>query len=509
MKILTAEQVRQWDRYTIEHEPISSIDLMEKAAVACVLWIENNMGGSRKQFSVFCGKGNNGGDGLAIARMLSLNNHDVSVFILEFGHKGTDDFQTNLAKLHRLPKIEIRFIQDVTHFPELLTGQTIIDALFGTGLNRFLEGVTEKLVMHINGSGHPVIAIDLPSGLLSDQSTRPHTAIRATHTLSFQCYKPALLFAENEIYTGKVHILDIGLSASFDPGEKFQWIDHSLAAALYRPRNDFAHKGNFGHAFLLAGSHGKMGAAILAARACLAAGPGLLTTCIPSSGYETMQAAVPEAMAETAGSDFLEGSVVVSGKYRSTGIGPGIGTHSSTAVLLKNILQQSATPLVLDADALNIIGADPSLKKFIPPFSILTPHPKEFERLFGASDNDFDRAEKAALQAKELSSIIILKGHHTLVSMPGGQQYFNSTGNPGMAKGGSGDVLTGFITGLIASGYTPNAAAILGVYLHGLAGDMAAASGSMETMIASDLILHLPAAFRTLYADTTTTDTGF
>jgi NAD(P)H-hydrate epimerase len=481
---------------------------MERAALACTRWIREHSGGLRQQFSFFCGKGNNGGDGLAIARMLAADNHDVSVFILEFGHKGTDDFQANLARLHQSSKVEIRFIQDETHFPELLADQVIIDALFGTGMNRNLEGVTEKLVRHINGSGHPIISIDLPSGLLSDSSTKGHTAIQATYTLTFQCYKPALVFAENEKFTGRVHILDIGLLSSFEPGEHYQWIDHAIAAALYHPRNEFSHKGNFGHAFLLAGSHGKMGAAILAARACLSAGAGLLTMGIPSSGYESMQAAVPEAMAETFGLDFPEGEVNISARYNAIAAGPGIGTHKATATLLKNILESSSLPMVLDADALNIIGTDPSLKKSIPALSLLTPHPKEFERLFGKKENDFERAKEAALQARELSCIIILKGHHTLVSMPGGKQYFNSTGNAGMAKGGSGDVLTGFLTGLIASGYTPDSAALLGVYLHGLAGDLAAKKGSVETMTATDITQQLPFAFRSLYPGATDTITG-
>jgi NAD(P)H-hydrate epimerase len=431
--------------------------------------------------------------------MLAGHTHEVEIFILEFGHKGTEDFQSNLAKLHLIPGVSIHFIQEESHFPVFKEGQIIIDALFGTGLNRALEGITAKLVSHINASGLQVISIDLPSGLASDHSSKGNPVINACDTLSFQCYKPALLFAENANSFGKVHILDIGLHESFVPGTSLNWIDEEMAASLYRSRPAFAHKGNFGHALLLAGSYGKMGAAVLAARACLVAGSGLLTACIPRSGYETMQAAVPEAMVETAGDQFLEGSIPAPGKYNAIGVGPGLGTENGTGQFLGKIIKEASVPLVLDADALNLLGADTDLLKALPAFSILTPHPKEFERMFGTYENDFARAQATITLSREFNVIIVLKGHHTLITMPGGQQYFNSTGNPGMAKGGSGDVLTGFLTGLLASGYSPESACILGVFLHGLAGDIAAEQGAQETMIASDIIAHLPLAFRRLY----------
>jgi len=497
MDILTAEQVRQWDQYTIDNEPIPSIDLMERAAATCTHWLEHHMGGLKKSYLIFCGKGNNGGDGLAIARMLSENGHDVNVFILEFGHKGTHDFQVNLARLHQSPVAGIHFIQSREQFPELTGRELIVDALYGTGLNRALEGVTEELVNFLNASHQAILSIDLPSGLFADRSSRGNTVVHARHTLSFQCYKPALLVAENANAIGEVHILDIGLHPAF-PGKAttpYQWIDHSVASLLYRPRKRFSHKGNFGHTLLLAGSYGKMGAAVLAAKACVHAGSGLTTCCIPRCGYEIMQITVPEAMVITSGQDELTSSPDETDKYNVMALGPGIGTTENTKKLVAELCRTWKKPIVIDADGLNCLATQTSLAGLIPPNSIFTPHPREFDRLFGNCTNDFERLQRAIDKAQEHQCIIILKGHHTLVAMPGGQCYFNGTGNAGMAKGGSGDVLTGFIAGLMASGYTPDAAALLGVYLHGRAGDRAALICSAEAMSPSDIITQAGGVF--------------
>ncbi len=497
MKILTAEQMRQWDQYTIDHEPVASIDLMERAAVACTEWLEKNIKGPKKKFTIFCGKGNNGGDGLAIARMLSENGHRVTVYILEFGHKGTIDFQTNLSRLHQYPAVVIRFIQSDEQFHDFTKGEIIIDALFGTGLNRALEGVTEKLVGHLNQSGHRIVSIDMPSGLFADRSSKGNPVIFAEDTLSFQCLKPAFLFAENSKAVGQVHILDIGLDKGF--AEKlstpWHWLNHSLASSLYKPRDSFAHKGNFGHALLIAGSYGKMGAALLAANACIRAGAGLLTCYIPHCGYEILQTAIPEAMVMTGEENELASLPSSLDKFNAIGFGPGIGTDPATVQITGELFKKFDRPIVIDADGLNNLATQPDLYAAIPNNSILTPHPKEFERLFGVCANDFERAEKAIQNAAMLQCIIVLKGHHTFIAMPGGQSYFNSSGNAGMAKGGSGDVLTGLVTGLLASGYTPEAAALLGVYLHGTAGDIAAGIHSKETMTATHIIEQLDAAF--------------
>lgn len=497
MYIFSATDIRAWDEYTILHEPIASIDLMERASLACYQWLlkyRNTDAG----FAIFCGKGNNGGDGLAIARLLAESDHEVTVYILEFGHKGTDDFQTNLARLHD-SKATIKFIPSEENIPTLTAGDIVIDALLGSGLNRPLEGLTASVVKHINESGHEVIAIDIPSGLMVDSSSAGNTVITATHTLSFQCYKLAFLVAENEAFIGELHILDIGLHPAFpiEHPPVNRWIDQALVQSIIRPRKKFAHKGNYGHAAIIAGSQGMMGAAILTTKACLRSGAGKLTTHIPAVGYTIMQIAVPEAMTYTAGKEYIELAVDLE-KYDAIGAGPGLGQHDTHKALLENIFKQCSHALVLDADALNILAQHQQLLEQLPPNTIITPHPKEFERLFGKASNDFERIQLAMRKAAELNIVIVLKGRYSLVATPEGIAYFNSTGNPGMATGGSGDVLTGIITGLSAQGYTATQAALAGVYLHGLAGDLAVSYTSQESLIASDIIEYLGDAFHQL-----------
>jgi ADP-dependent NAD(P)H-hydrate dehydratase / NAD(P)H-hydrate epimerase len=489
MEILNAQQIREWDEYTMEHEPILSIDLMERAASKCLEWMHEN-GYAPATYSIFCGKGNNGGDGLAIARMLSSKNCRVIVYILEFGHKGTADFQINLARLHQT-NVEIKFIQTSEHFPEIDMADIVIDALLGSGLNRPLNGVTAELVEHINRSGNKIISIDLPSGLFVDKSSKGNSVIKATHTLSFQCYKLAFLQPENGAYIGDIHLLDIGLSTSFlhQLSNAFILLDEEIIGSIFKPKDKFSHKGNFGHALLIAGSYGKMGAASIAAKACMRSGLGLLTCHVPICGYEILQIAVPEAMISLDTDEKL--STVIQEeltKYDVLGIGPGIGTDARTSFLLESILTSYKKPIVLDADALNIISNNTKMLEQLPPYSILTPHLKEFERLFGPSDNDFERIELVKENAQRHQCVIVLKGHHTCIGLPDGKLYFNNTGNAGLAKGGSGDALTGMITSFLAQGYSSKDAAIVGVHIHGMAGDIAASFYSQHSMIASDII---------------------
>jgi NAD(P)H-hydrate epimerase len=430
--------------------------------------------------------------------MLNDRGYEVYVYILEFGHKGTNDFQANLSRLHHCPRVDIHFIQDESHIPSIPGDAIIIDALFGSGLNRSLDGVTASLVKRINDTGAEVISIDIPSGMFVDHSSKGNRIINATHTLSFQVYKPAFLFAENEFYTGRVHILNISLHPEFylkAQGE-YELLDDEMIQCIYRPRNLFAHKGNFGHALLVAGSYGKMGAAVLAARGCLRSGAGLVTCHIPQCGYDILQSAVPEAMVLTDfNSSFNTRIEDDLDKYDSIGIGPGLGQASETKQLLHELLSTYRKPLVLDADALNIISMEKELFNLVPGGSLLTPHPREFERLFGESANDYDRVHLAVQKAREYNIIIILKGHHTFIATPGEKAFFNNTGNAGMATPGSGDVLTGILTALLGQGYSPTETAVLGVYLHGLAGDVAAKELSMESLIAGDLVRFLGKAF--------------
>ena len=497
MKILSAADIKLWDQFTIQSEPVTSINLMERAANKCVEWLEKQEY-SGKHFSIYCGMGNNGGDGLAIARMLAEKKYSVSVFILETGNKGSVDYKINLKRLQNNESVAINFIRNEQDFTKLNLGNIIIDALFGSGLNRPLEGLAAKLVSHINQSGCKVISIDIPSGLFVDSTSKGNPFVHAKHTLSFQSYKLAFLLPENAAATGEVHILDIGLHPRFyeNTGSRYELIDEALIKGIYQPRDLFAHKGNFGHAAIIAGSTGMMGAATLCAKACLRSGAGKLTCFVPKEGYEIMQTTVPEAMTSISGTkDYIELADGIS-EFDSVAIGPGIGINEYTIGLLKSVLQQCKNPIVIDADALNILASNHSFFMDTPPYSILTPHKKEFERLFGKSENQFDQVKLAEQKAKELNVVIILKGHYSFIATPDKGGYFNSTGNAGMATGGSGDVLTGILAGLLAQKYSPVEAAIFGVYLHGVAGDLAAEKFSEEAMVAGDIIDCLGDAFK-------------
>ncbi len=496
MKIFSATQIRAWDAYTIEHEPVASIDLMERAAGKCAEWIiHNNFG--KQPIHIFCGKGNNGGDGLAIARLLLKKGCNVTVYILEFGHLGTADFQFNLQRLHEVT-VHIHFLQSTAFFPVLNHDDVVIDAIFGTGLTKHLEGITTELANHINLSPATVLAIDIPTGMFADKSSKDTTVIHAQHTLSFQVYKECFLLPENEEACGQVHLLNIGLHAAYyrQTETKLQLSDQEIIKHIYHKRKAFSHKGNFGHALLIAGSYGKMGAAVLSAEACLRSGAGLLTVHAPACGYEILQSTVPEAMVDADTEQYFISTVPKELMlYAAIGIGTGIGLHESTADMLMQLLHETHQPIVLDADALNLLSIKQNLADYLHEDCILTPHPKEFERLFGKTSNDFERKELALQKAKHLNCVIVLKGHHTFIACANGNAYFNSTGNPGMATAGSGDVLTGMLTGLLAQGYSAEEAAVLGVYLHGLAGDIAALHLSEEAMLAGDITKHLGKAF--------------
>ena len=492
MKILSSQQIRDWDQYTINHEPIASIDLMERAAVKCVEWLEeNNL--IQNPVAIICGKGNNGGDGLAMARMLGEKNVNLNVYIAEVSPQGSEDFQTNLERL----QFPIRFIQNEKSFPVFRKNEIIIDALFGSGLNRPLEGLASKLVEHINQSKHTVISIDLPSGLSADAASTG-SIVKADHILTFQCTKLSFLLPANAEFVGKVHILNIGLHPAYfnTVQSNYELIDSELISEIYKPRNRFAHKGNFGHALIIAGSYGKMGAAALCAKACLRSGAGLTTVHLPRAGYPILQSGVPEAMVSSDPNSYVVTKIEEDiSKFDCIGLGPGIGTAAETKLFLQNLFYNHQRPMVIDADGLNILAENADLLKKVPVGSILTPHPKEFSRLFGETKDDLQRFELACQKAKELNLVIVLKGHHTLIATPGGKAYFNNTGNAGLAKGGTGDVLTGIMTAMVAQYQDTVEAAILAVHLHGLAGDCAAKRIAKEAMIATDVIESLGEAF--------------
>ena len=491
MKLLSPQQIHDWDAYTIASEPIASIDLMQRAARKCTDFIiEENF--IKAGIKIFCGKGNNGGDGLAIARQLIEAGYTPLVYILEFGAKGTDDFQANLHWLHQLTT-DIHFIQSKDFFPVIENDDVVIDALYGSGLNRPLQNLSEELVQHINKSDTTVISIDVPSGMFIDKSSRGNTVINADHTLTFQSLKLCFLVAENAEPVGQVHVLDIGLHAAFlqNTNTVLELVEKEQISSYLKPRKPFSHKGTYGHSLLIAGNKGKMGAAILAARACLRSGTGLLTVSVPEHGLNILQTAVPEAMCA------IRGDAIDYSKFSAIGVGPGLGTAEESKELLKNLLANYSKPMVLDADALNILSNNKDMLATIPGGSVLTPHPKEFERLAGAAENDFEGIQLALQLSQQYPFVVVLKGHYTLTAYAG-KGYFNTTGNPGMAKGGSGDILTGILTALLAQGYNPVQATLLGVYIHGLAAGHALMNQSPESMTATDITENLGAAFYSL-----------
>lgn len=493
MKIFSALQLKEWDAFTIAKEPVSSVNLMERAATACVAWLLKRIQTGNDAINIFCGKGNNGGDGLCIARLLLQKKIEVNVYILsEKLGEGAEEFEHNLRLLQNMSS-NIYLITSSDAFPPIQNGSIIIDALFGTGLNKPLQGLAASVVEHINNSNASVIAIDLPSGMYADESSKDLLKIKAAHTLSFQQYKTCFFLPENEAFTGHLHIIPIGLHADFCQAESSNLYlsDFVVIKNIYKAPASFSHKGNNGHALLVAGSYGKMGAAVLAARGCLKAGVGLLTCKVPEAGYNIIQNSVPEAMTDTE-------PAINFAKYEAIGVGPGSGNNEEANLQLTNIITNcdAACKLVLDADALNTLAAHPHLLELLPANSILTPHPKEFERLFGKSENDFERLKLALKKASELNCFIILKGHFTFIATAAGTGYFNSTGNAGMATGGTGDALTGILTGLAAKGYSQLHTCLLGVFLHGLAGDIAAEKFSEEAMLPSDLIDCIGAAYK-------------
>lgn len=493
MKIFSAAQVKRWDEYTITHEPIESIHLMERAAGKCTKWLTNKFS-SNFQFKIFCGRGNNGGDGLAIARLLTNENYNIAVYIP--GSKaGSEDFQKNYRALQNT-QVKIHEPESLEDLPEIALNDIVIDALFGTGLNKPAKELYAALINKINDSKATVVSIDMPSGLFADKTSRNNTKVKADYTLSFQLPKLSFFLNENSDWIGQAVILDIGLSNDFSNKERSKFLQTSeeLISKIYVSRKDTAHKGDFGYACLVAGSYGMMGAAVLSAKACLRSGIGKLTCFIPSEGHNILQATAPEAMCRTYGKKYIR-NIHDFKHFDVIGIGPGIGEHISHKELLKKLFYEFGKPLIIDADGLNTLSKYPSLYKSIPRHSILTPHPKEFERLFGKTKDDFERIDLALSKAKELQIYIVLKGHHTFIATPNDQGYFNSTGNSGMATAGSGDVLTGILTGLLGQGYSPLESCLLGVHTHGLAGDIAANNLSKEAMIAGDLVEFLGKAF--------------
>ena len=498
MKFFSTSQIRDIDRFTIEHEPIRSIDLMERAANGLFNWITKHYS-PLTHFVVFAGPGNNGGDGVALARMLKMIGYKVDLFILKTDSAFSPDLAENIKKIENQGIVNIGYISNAQDLPLIGLKTVVIDALFGSGLTRPLSGIAAETVRHINNSKAEVISIDIPSGLFGEENPYPNQnpVIQASKTLTLQFPKLSFFFAENYKFTGRWIVIPIGLhpEAIENTTSDFVFLTKNEIAPLIRKRNPFDHKGTYGHCFIIAGSYGMLGASVLASKACLVAGAGLVTAHIPQIGYSILQQSVPEVMVDVDNHDLYFTGAEIHSKYKSIAIGPGLGIEKKTVTALLNVFKKTRIPLVIDADALNIISLNTKLLEYIPKNSVITPHPGEFDRLFGASDCCFNRFQIATKVAKKLEIIIVLKGAFTQIFTPEGKVFFNSTGNPGMATAGSGDVLTGIIGGLLAQEYEPLHAALVGVYIHGLAGDFAAKEKGEISLIASDIINCLGKAF--------------
>ena len=498
MKILSIEQVRQADQYTIEHEPIRSIDLMERAAGQVFEWLMPRLKADNKVM-VFCGTGNNGGDGLVVAQRLYEKGFEPKVYMVGNLDKMSLDCEVNyqratdvIARSGALRSdAAIHQICSEADFPELEPNSIIIDALFGSGLNRAVTGVAGELIEYLNRQQAIRVSIDIASGLFADTPSPAGAIFKPDYTLTFQQPKLAFLMPENDPYVGQLEILDIQLHPNFllEVETNNFLVDKEMIQPIIHHRPKYSHKGTYGHALLVAGSEGKTGAAILGAKSCLRTGVGLLSVKLPQSAWTPLQAALPEAMIHV--DDKLDA-------FNAIGIGPGLGMSDEAQRTVRCLIQEAKVPLVMDADALNILAENKTWLSFLPAKTILTPHPKEFERLYGKTSTSFERLALQREMAMKYGIIIVLKGANTAVAMPNGAVFFNSTGNPGMATAGSGDVLTGMILSLLAQRYTPEEAAVLGVYLHGLAGDFAAKAHSLEAMIASDITESIGKAYTSL-----------
>jgi ADP-dependent NAD(P)H-hydrate dehydratase / NAD(P)H-hydrate epimerase len=501
MKVFNREQLAQIDRQTLADEFIAEIDLMERASVALTNWLaayySRDIG-----MAVFAGPGNNGGDAMAVARMLAALNYHVDLYLPEFGRKRSEASLINLQRLREMSAVPVIEMKDAEDYPSLDKYGLIIDGLYGSGLSRPLQGFACDVIDRINGSGVEVVAIDLPSGLFCDENLyNSGTIVRATHTLTLGFPKLSLFFRENEPYFGKWEIIAFGLSkkAIADTYTNQYFLDQEHASPILKKRKIFSHKGSFGHGLLLSGSKGKYGAAQLAAKGALRAGAGLVTVHLPEPAGFILQVALPESMTSLdPGKEFITELPNLE-RYSAVAAGPGIGTRNETCEVLRQLIEQVKVPLVLDADALNILAQNPAWIRKLPSNTILTPHPTEFDRLSGiVMKTEEERFIVAGEFAVSYGVILVLKGAYTRIFFPDGTVFFNSTGNPGMATAGSGDVLTGILLGLLCQGYTAGEAALLGVFLHGRSADLRVESSSAEALLAGEIADHLGDAFASL-----------
>ncbi len=501
MKIYTAKQLYEADKATVKKQEINPIDLMERAAGMVFQWLDNQMKGAKVPVHIFCGIGNNGGDGLALGKMLLQNGYTVKCYVVNYSEKRSKCFLINYDRIKNVNNEWPLLMKSEADFPELKKEDIVIDAIFGIGLNRPLKDWVQNLIKHINNSKAYILSIDIPSGMFIDTATPDKEAvIKANFTLTFQAPKLVFFLPETGVFIQNMDILNIGLDREYLAKTKTdaQWILKEDALAMYKPREKFSHKGTYGHSLIVGGSYGKMGAVTLSATACLRAGAGKVTTFIPKCGYAVLQTAVPEAMVITDSDENQLTGYTWDIQPDVIGVGIGMGTSAATENGFLAFLKTQKKPMVIDADAINILAKNPKAIKAIPEKSVLTPHPGELERLIGKWRDDFDKLDKVKKLSKKHDLIFVLKETHT-ITVYHENLYINSTGNQGMATAGTGDVLTGMITGLLSQGYDSLVAAIFGVYLHGSAGDIAVETQGYQALIAGDIVSHIGDAYVALF----------
>lgn len=501
MKILSAAQIYAADKATIKKQDITSDELMERAATQLFSWLHLRLKGDKVKIRLFCGIGNNGGDGLALARQLQEHGYNITVYVVNYSKKHSNDFLTNLKRL-KDREVWPEFLEKGDDLPEIGREDIIVDAIFGLGLNRPPEDWVVDLFEYLHRSRAFTLSVDIPSGLFTDKVSADEKAVvKANHTLSFQVPKLIFFLLETGIYTEQWELLDIGLDTEFltNAETDYELIGKNEVLSYYMSREKYSHKGTYGHSLIIGGSYGKIGAVHLAAKACLHTGSGLVTAYVPKCGYIPLQTNFPEAMVITDVDERHISNIDFDISPNVIGIGIGIGKDKKTVKAFSDFLDSNQTPLVVDADALNILSENKELLKKLPSKTVLTPHPKELERLIGKWDGDFEKLEMAKAFSKKYNFVLVIKGSNT-ITVYDGKGYVNTTGNPGMATGGTGDVLTGIITGLIAQGYDSLQAAIFGVYLHGRAGDIAVEKTGYQALTASGVVEGIGKAFLDLFA---------
>jgi NAD(P)H-hydrate epimerase len=509
MRVLSAAQMREADRRTIEEIGIPSLVLMENAGRQVVAAMEAVHGDlAERHVAVLCGRGNNGGDGFVVARTLLQRGVPVSVFLIGRAADVRGDARTNLEILGRLGQTVVEIADSQAwelHLAEVRDCTLVVDAILGTGLNAPVSGLVESVIADINASSAPVVAVDLPSGLSADTPEPIGASIEAGVTVALAAPKLPLVLPPGELQAGDVVIADIGIPAGVldgVSGPRVELLTRAGVRALVAPRAADSHKGDYGHVLLVAGSRGKTGAAHLAAVGALRSGAGLVTVATPASCQAVVAAMAPEYMTEalddrTGGLDPADVDRVIEMARDVVAIGPGLGQAPGTAAFVRELVDQAAMPLVVDADALNAFAGDPDrLTGREGRNLVITPHPGEMARLVGMSSDEVqaNRLDVARHFAAAHRVYVVLKGHRTLVATPGGTVFINPTGNPGMATGGTGDVLTGMIAAWLAQLLDAEAACKLAVYLHGMAGDLAEAREGEASMTAGDLAGHIGAA---------------